>query len=168
MPYPKRSRSRGHGRRQPTRWRQDTFDFTNTAAADITVMDITPDPLAGEQPHGTGLCKSLFVTINASQAAGGTSQDDYSIGIAVVTEDAVTAGSVPNPTTDPRQGWYWWATKAFTATAENLMWPIYDFVVKSARLLRGGYRLVAIISNPANAAPIRFTVGIRGLWALNA
>ena len=90
------------------------------------------------------------------------------IGICVVTEDALAAFALPDPGSDFNQDWYYWAARNTRAT-ENDSLVSWDADIRSARRLRGGYRLVMIVEAPAsNVNDIAISPSMRNLWVQQA
>ena len=72
----------------------------------------------------------------------------------------------PNPLTDINQGWYLWrALQSVRITAEmNYTW---EFDIRTARVVRGGFRLVGVLETGTNPGPVRLSLSGRMLWQID-
>ena len=149
--------------RRRTTWFNKFFETSHTAAPDQSVFDIThPAIAAGAEPTGTVV--RMILEVHMANAATVADLTSLGLGILVTTLDAFTAGAVPDPLTDEGQDWYyWWAGKP-ALSAEGLLVVKQD--IRSARKLRGGYRLILVAENTVNELTTEIAFMVRTLWMM--
>jgi len=113
------------------------------------------------------VCKRLIGTMTLTPVSGVAAQDyNVSIGIAVVTADAVAAGVVPDPVGDAQQDWYYWtAWEGELNSAGQSNWT-KEFDIRTSRRLREGYRLMFQSENSVQELGATLFVRLRTLWSL--
>ncbi len=160
--------------RRKTSWENLAFNIISVAATQtLSVQNLTPEPM--QTTHvgvGTATLRRMLLHVDYSFQLGAT--DDtmqfFSIGIAVVSRDAIVAGAVPDPESDFNQDWYYWTrrgVKVQSITAPGMF--MFDVDIRSARRLRGGYALYMGVEFPVgNADPLRVHLSMRNLWTQEA
>ena len=174
MPRPRFRTSRSfRGAKRPTTWEQIPSSFTRSSAAGQSILDISNDNIIDDESSG-GTCIRMIGTVSAEHDLGAQAIEtvEFGYGIAVITKDALAAGAVPDPlaTLDQNQDWYFWKTYKQTlgpaGTDNGLI--VTDINIRSARRLRGGYRLAFIMEKAITELGMHFHVELRMLWKLNA
>ncbi len=161
-----RSRSRsGRGRRKTT-WFQANANHSRTAGASLNFTDIShPAITANNEPTGT--CRRLIGNwaVTPQTAVAGV-EYNISLGIAVMTIDALTAGATPDPAADVTQDWYWWDSWEGTLADAGLSTYTNHFDIRTARRIREGYRLVLITENLGQELASFVHFRARTLWSM--
>ena len=161
----RRSRSsfRGRAARKKTYWDQNNFQANTTAVGFTSVRDISHILITGGQEAG-GTCLRLVGNMNYMQIAASFEPFNFGVGVAVITNDALAAGAVPDPLTDLTHDWYFWY-----AWEGNLGFEVQhtkEFDICSSRRLREGYRLVWVVQNLIQELPGQLQCNFRTLWTL--
>ena len=87
------------------------------------------------------------------------------VGVAVITKDALSVGTVPDPLSDLEQDWYYWHSwEGNLGFADGQHYKEFDN--RSARRLREGYRLAWIFQNFTQELVGEVQVNLRTLWTL--
>ena len=150
--------------RRATTWHNQLALVTQTAVASLVTTDLTHNMIAAGQEPG-GSCVRLILEVRVSSAATVPELESFAIGVAVVTADALVAGSaaMPNPLSDEDQDWYyWWGSDGIATTSTEILVARVD--IRSARKLRGGYRLVILTENGLNELALNVSIMARTLW----
>ena len=170
-----RTRLRRGSRRaqRPVSWENLAFLATHTAAASTTVADLTPEPMqTSHSGVGTATIKRLILhfELTMNGAAISPQLQFLSIGIVVVTRDAIAGLVLPDPESDFNQDWLYWTRRAIKVQATNGGDQLYiwDADIRSMRRLRGGYGLVMISENPVNNQGVLLASSMRCLWSQQA
>lgn len=155
--------------RQRLSWWQTVFQFQMTSAADQQVADLTPEPLLSTTTgQGNATIRRFITTFSWTYDGASAVADvahDISVGVAVVTQDALAAGAMPDPLTDPGQDWYYWTHRQMKiVSANNQPMHYWEIDIRTARRLRGGYRLALIVQNPVQEEATNLNVATRALW----
>ena len=153
--------------RRKVSWENLAFRIANTAAADITTMDLTPEPM--QTTHvgvGTATVRRAILHFDFIIPNLGSTEFTMSFGIVVVTADGFLGGSVPDPETDFNQDWYYWTRRSFQfETVGSPAQASWDADIRSMRKLRGGYRLIGIVETPVNPDISITMLSMRLLWS---
>ncbi len=155
-------------RRKRTLWENLSFLHSHIAAASVVFSDLTPEPMQGDDA-GVAKCLRIIGNVTAAPDAGSLLSDfNYAIGIAVVTADAIAAGTLPDPFTDFQQSWYYWTKRSYRVGAvEGRVNDGFDFQVRTQRLLRSGYRLVLVSETVLEDQAQAIRIHMRNLWELD-
>jgi len=167
-----RSRPRSRGAPRPTTWDQPIFDFNQAAMGPITtVLDLSnPKIIAGETSSGTIVrCRGEVEIMNGSNS---NTEFEVSIGIVVVTAEALAAVILPNPRGSQSNDWYYWTQKTAHMLGNNTgegdpTWR-WQFDLRSMRKLREGYRLACVVVKDDSTQLSVNHITFRNLWKLNA
>ena len=175
MTLSRRSRRRpstSRARRSRTSWENLIFNST-LGVGGQAFSNMTPEPM--QTTHGgVGLAtiKRMIgtTTINAVGATTSSASQRMSMGISVLTLDALAASVVPDPETDFNQDFYYWTRRSFKhQSTSGPQWLTWDFDIRTMRRLRGGYALVLIHqASDANTLSMEFHTSIRALWTQTA
>ena len=169
MPRPRsRGRSRG-GIRPKYTWHSTMFTHSLAASAGRLFTDISIDNLAVGAVQ-TATCRRMIGECRLT-ATDTALEGEIAVGVAVVTRDAVVSGALPDPLDDNDQDWYYWNGNLVTLTTGLVAGagstnPVWTFDIRSARRLRGGYRLAWISENGENPEALTLHVGMRTLWTV--
>jgi len=171
-----RRRSRRSFTRKPrekTTWDQTTAGFTMVAAVAQSVIDLTPLSITslGFAGNSGGTIKRMIGDLRFETTGAGPDHVDVDIGIVVVTADALAAGAVPDPVSDFTTDWYFWKhldQHLPSNNAESFNQGVIEWDIRTARKLRGGYRLALVIDKGASIFVLNFSFGMRGLWTIKA
>ena len=145
-------------------WHNQRATLVLTAAASQNQLDLS-HPRIQSGAEGTGTCIRMLLTVGIHNAALTTAPDITSIGVGVcvVTADAFVAQALPDPLFDTDQDWYYWWGGSRQVSSLGLEWSVD---VRSARKLRGGYRLVLVAENVINELITNVDLTIRTLWKM--
>ena len=163
---------RSRAPRRKVSWENLAFDFAHTAAADISLAVLTPEPM--QTTHvgvGTATLQRMIANFEYTFSGGNTSTSNQKIfvGVGVVTRDARLAGIVPSPLNSFNQDWYYGTGRVFKkevmGAPENFTWEVD---IRTRRRLRGGYDLVLVVENPINTDVTILTTAMRLLWSQEA
>ncbi len=168
-PRSRRSFRRSAPRRKTT-WDQTTVGFTMAAGVVQTVLDISHLTIATFVSSG-GTILRMIGELKVETSGAAADHVDLDVGVAVVTVDAFLAGAVPDPNGDATYDWYYWNhldthLPGNAAPAMNQGAMTWD--IRTARRLRAEQRLVLIIDKSASTAILNLSLGMRGLWTLQA
>ena len=154
---------RGRGARKKTYWDQTAFVFNPGPSAFLAVRDISHVLISGGNEPG-GTCLRLVGNLNYFQIAASFEVFNLSVGVGVVTNDALAVGAVPDSIVDLTHDWYWWhsweGNLGFEAQHNK------EFDIRFARKLREGYRLVMVLENTVQELVGKVEVRLRTLWTL--
>ncbi len=120
---------------------------------------------------GLATCQLMIIHVDMTYLDANVALDQsfVSMGVAVVTEDALAAAALPDPEFDFNHDWYYWTRRMHKQnTLDSPPITSWDAIIRSKRRLRGGYRLVLITENPANPDPIEVMISMRNLWVQQA
>ena len=163
----RRSRRSSGQPRAKTTWDQKLLNFSLIPAGGQHVADISHELIIfADEPAGT--CKRLVGNINLyADSIVGAEEANFALGIAVVTEDALTAFAVPDSQFDLDQDWYYWyAWRGLVGNTGGGPQLTVNFDIHSVRRLRGGYRLMLTIQHTITEVQNRLTWNARTLWSL--
>ncbi len=104
--------------------------------------------------------------VDVAAVGGSATQQVFSMGVCVLSRDAATAGTVPEPLSDLQQAWYYWAVRNPIGEAGGDRQQSWDFDIRTKRRLRSGYDLVLTTENPTNELVIDVSISIRLLWTV--
>ena len=168
MPSNRRFRSRcGGSARVKTTWNNLAFTFGLSTLGVVVFAEITPVNL-----NNTGTLLRSIISFSADQLDPVlTVPQEYAIGIAVQTRQAIDNLEILEPLANMDQDWYYWTGRTLfrEGAAESVTGDRWEVDLRSKRRLRGGYGLV-ITMEPAiaNLVDIDVTVGLRQLWAIDS
>ena len=149
---------------RPMTWHNQSTTLSLTPAAGQKLVDLS-HPRIQSGAEGTGTCIRMLLTVGIHNAAATTTPDITSIGIGVgvLTADALAALVSPDPLSDTDQDWYYWWGGSRQVSSLGLEWSAD---IRSARKLRGGYRLVLVAENETNELTTVVDVTARTLWKM--
>ena len=92
-------------------------------------------------------------------------QQIVSLGIYVASHEGFDQNAFSDPEGDFFQDWYYWTRRAaqVEATGEPRTFS-WDADIRTMRKLRGGYKLVYVVSHPLNPQPVELHTSMRLLW----
>ena len=162
---PRRAVSR---KKKRTVWENLQFVHSHIAAASLIFLDLTPEPMSSDLV-GTAKCLRILGHHSSAPDAGSLLDSfGYGIGITVMTNDAFTAGAVPDPLTDFQQSWYYWDIQQ-NRVATNVgltSRPVY-FDMRTQRVLRSGFKLALVTQTLIEDQAQFLDVTMRLLWEIN-
>ena len=160
------------GPRRQTTWENLCIEFAHGTAGSEVIADLTPEPMGSDLIGTATLIRSLMeFSFMMDTASTGATVQQIAFGITVMTNDAFAAGAVPDPLTgDFQQSWYYWTCKQIIGSAgagpRLVSWNVD---IRSARRLRGGFKLVAISESPAaNDLDTTLFLSMRNLWQITS
>jgi len=134
-----------------------------TAAASQAAIDISHLTISlGDNAGGTCLRLMGNFTYGFNDAI--FEDANIGVGVAVVTKDAMSIGTMPDPLSDLEHDWYYWHAWEGIVGLENQHEQTFD--IRSARKLREGYRLAFISQNFTQELSTTLRVRLRTLWTL--
>ena len=158
------SRTRG-GRRPKTTWENVNFEMSFTAAASVSVADLS---MVVTQTEGfqrpTKIIRSI-IDLTWSQNAFNDEPQSLGIGIWVVQHEGLTGDGAADVINDFQQDFYFWTTLfslqqgANTQAARFRSWDI-----RTSRNIRGGYGLLFKAQNETQESAMKLQVAMRNLW----
>jgi len=137
------------------------------AAASISALDLTPEPMATSE---FGVAKILRLIANFSLGAVSNSANPQhiAVGVYVVSHEAFLQLAFSTPFAgDPSQSWYYWKNVVMVSAAGSAELVTWEADIRTQRLLRGGYKLVFIVENPVNSFAMTLEVSFRNLWEID-
>ncbi len=159
-----RRRFRRGGARSPrakTSWENLAFNATHTAAASVTLADLTPG-IEDNLVRGTLMRALIHFDLNQIDTNVNNVQF-VSVGIAVITADAFVAGATPDPEGDFDQDWYYW--RAWGIDIDATVGFNFPFDIKTSRKLRAGFGLMLVFeTGVVSAGSLQVELQARGLW----
>ncbi len=143
----RRSRSYGSSNRRTARrqttWENLIIQHPHGTLGEQIITDITPEPMRTDLVGRATIVRCILKLI-LQKDTGSTSAtlQQIGLGISVVTNDAFAALAVPDAMSDFGQDWYYWTVLqgVFAASAGPQPEVLAD--IRTARLLRSGYKLV--------------------------
>ena len=167
-----RSFTRGRGSRRQTEW-----GFTRSLAnilvpANSFVLAGVIDITLFDDSLPLTLVRTRGVIQVQSDQAGASELQIGAVGVAIVTQAAITLGvtAMPDPVTFEDSG-IWQTYQAFAATttaaAENPVQTLYHIDSKAQRKIETGEGLVAVVANLSAATGLLFTFNFRYLFKLH-
>ena len=158
------SRGAGGRGRRPVLWENTSVSHNHPAASALIVTDVSPEAIqTGTEQTGLLRRTILHFTMSPTVAA---SAFDIAIGIAVVTEDGLAAGALPDPLAALEQGWLYWTERFFIMQNGSPTQLDWDVEINSMRKLRGGYRLALISETPITDDANDLHITARLLWSV--
>ena len=150
--------------RRRTTWYNRIRKITQPSVG-LIITDLT-HPMISSGFESTGTCVRLIIQLRATNITAVPDLVSLAVGVAVVTQDAVAAGfiAMPNPLTDVEQDWYLWWYGNLGVSDHTVLFLDRD--IRSARRLRGGYRLVLITETEVTELSTEISVMARTLWML--
>ena len=146
-----------------TSWFNQLYEATLTAAGSQQVFDLS-HPRITTLTESTGTVVRMIMEVHLANAATVPDLTSFSLGVTVLTEDARAAGATPDPLSDSDQDWYyWWAGKPAVSDSGKV---VIQVDIRSARRLRGGFRLAMIMQNAVNELPTEVVAMVRTLWMM--
>ena len=122
-----------------------------------------PAIVAGYESSGT-VVRFIAEVLGTSQAPVGEPVT-LGLGVAVISEDAMQVPVTPSPLTDVNQDWYyWWA--GTPTLGQDRTERLFSVDIRSARKLRGGYRLSMTWQNFLSEVGTELSVMVRTLWMM--
>ena len=169
-----RGRPRGGSRRRTSRrvttWENLIFSIPLAVGINQVVSDITPEPMSADVVGTATIVRSLIkVTHNLTFESG--NPQEVGLGITVMTNDGFFALAPPDPLSDFQQDWYWWtfmSNMKETFSSEASYQEVFD--IRSARRLRGGFKLVLVTETSVGGHPVasELRVSMRNLWQVTS
>ncbi len=167
----RRARARPRARRNPrakVSWENLAFTANLTAAVNIVIADLTPEPIQTVTGDvGTATLRRAIMHFDLSQdAVGDNNVNIGTIGIYVAGHEGFDQNAVSDPEGDFFQDWYYWTRRAIMRdTAGEAAMVSWDADIRSMRKLRGGYKLVMVVTHPLNGNPLELRTSMRLLWS---
>jgi len=165
-----RSPSRSPGR--ATLWENISVEHAHGTVGEEVVTDLTPEPMATALVGTATLIRSVMNFRYGIDAAGSSdTAQQVALGITVMTNDAFAALAIPDPLTgDFQQGWYYWTARqvlgAGSGGPREMFW---EADIRSARKLRGGFKLVMVSETTAiNDLGTALFINMRNLWQITS
>jgi len=161
------SRPRSRGRREKTTWENVNFEILRTAAAGVSVADITPvfiQTNAFQTP--SKIIRSLMSFDFDVDSSIGEVQS-ISVGILVVNHESLTGDGIPDVINDFQQDFYFWKTFSLRPVSNEGLHQHFEVDIRTSRRLRGGYGLLFIAQNPVQERATTLDVSMRNLWVLS-
>jgi len=169
MPARRVSRRSGRAGRQtsrrPTTWENIIIQHAHGTVGEEVVTDLTVEPMGTSLVGTATLIRSIIrLQWNKDTSGVATAIQQLAIGITVMTNDAFAGLVVPDPLSDFQQDWYYWQALG-TAWNINGEAVVVEADIRSARRLRGGFKLVLITESPAsNSLDTELWMTMRNLW----
>ena len=164
---PARRGRRQSGPRRKVSWENLAVNHSHGVMASVVFTDLTPEPM--QTVHlgvGTATIRRMLGHLTLSVQAADAAASFMSVGVAVVSQDALAAGALPDPEGDFNQDWYYWTRRSILVPALGGLFQLdWDFDIRSMRRLRGGYALVFISESPLNPQITDLEVSMRTLWS---
>jgi len=164
-----RGRSSGRTRRVPTTWEQIQTPINFPIVAVSSSFDITQQTIRLQENTGGTIIRTIgeFAFFPDTGTALGD-EAIVSLGICVVTKDALAAGALPDPSTDLEHDWYYWVSTRFAPVAGGGEDSTFRFKwdIRSSRRLREGYRLVLLAEKEVSEGTFAGLLSMRNLWQL--
>ncbi len=165
-----RAPARG-GPKRATTWENLCIEFPHGVLGEEVIFDLTPEPMATALVGTATLIRSIM-DIWFSVDGSGTSNviQQIALGITVMTNDAFAAAAVPDPLTgDFQQAWYYWTCMQLVHSGVNAEPNKRMADIRTARKLRGGFKLVAITESLAsNDLDTTLFLSMRNLWQVTS
>ena len=164
---PRRRSPRRSGPARKVSWENLAVNHSHGVMASTVFTDLTPEPM--QTVHlgvGTATIRRLLGHLTFSAAGADADASFISIGVAVVSQDALAAGALPDPEGDFNQDWYYWTRRSLRIVATGGPAQVdWDLDIRSMRRLRGGYALVMISETPTNNVVTDLEISLRTLWS---
>ncbi len=162
------SRRRSTSGRRPTTWENLIINHPHGVVGETVVTDITPEPMASDLVGRATIVRCILnLRMNKDTSATSNTLQRIGLGITVMTNDAFAALAVPDPLSDFQQDWYYWTTLQQVFASGNIDGPAKDHDNRTARLLRGGFKLVLISESLSlNDIDTNLSIMMRNLWKI--
>jgi len=153
-----------------TSWENLAFGINLPAGANIVVSDLTPEPMQNNLVGTATLVRSIMA-FNHMLPGQDLAVITVAVGITVMTNDAFFALASPDPLSDFQQDWYYWhlhdSMRVSGPTENSNRW---NADIRSARRLRGGFKLVMVVETNAVGNPdtTDLSVVMRNLWQVTS
>ena len=160
---PRRSR----GRRKRTQWSQQNILFTQVATAGISFADLTLEPMATSE-EGVAKILRLIANFTLSAVATTVAAQRAALGIYVASHEAFLQLAFASPFSgDETTGWYYWTSRVLLHAAAANSPDQWEVDIRTQRLLRGGYKLIGVVENPAQTLVLSLDMDVRTLWEVD-
>jgi len=153
--------------RKRTLWKQSSTLFVHTTAADIQVADLTPSPMNTTQ-EGSAKVLRMLGSVDLTAEGTNAAANAWALGMYVAGHEEFDQNAIAAPLGgDPQQGWYYWTHRDFqhAASGQKPMEIMLD--IRTARVLRAGYKLLMVSQTPVTALIIEVRISLRTLWEIN-
>ena len=157
---------RSRGPKPKLSWDQTSFVHILALAGGSLVTDITNLHISAAGGAGipTGTCIRMVGNLTVFQRAIGVEEQNYNIGVSVMTADALFAGATPDPRDDVLQDWYYW--RGWEGMVSDDQNHEASFDIRSSRRLREGFRLAWVTQNSSTEVDAEMRVHLRTLWRM--
>ena len=149
-----------------------TVEHPHGVLGEEVFTDLTPQPMATDLVGTATLIRSVMnFRFGADTSSLGATVQRIGIGITVMTNDAFAASAIPDPLTgDFQQSWYYWTARQQTLLGTSgPREQFWDVDIRSARRLRGGFKLVIISESPSlNDLDTSLFINMRNLWQITS
>jgi len=165
-----RAPARG-GPKRATTWENLCIEFPHGTAGEEVIFDLTPEPMATALVGTATLIRSIMDLWFYTDGVGNTTTiQQVALGITVMTNDAFAAAAVPDPLTgDFQQAWYYWSCMQLVHNASGVPPSTRTVDIRTARKLRGGFKLVAITESlSTNDIDTALFLNMRNLWQITS
>ncbi len=153
------------GTKPKTIWENLHFRFLHSAVGSATFSVISPEPLRTDN-IGTAVIHRMIGHIDMAAVGTDATQQIGAFGVCVLSRDAATAGTVPEPLSDTQQAWYYWTVRNAIGEPGGNRQMSWDFDIRTKRRLRSGYDLVWVWENTLNELAVDVDISIRSLWSV--
>ena len=154
-------------------WHQSGITFNLAATGVLVFADVTPTPLAPEDPedegHGNAVVIRSIANFSLRNVGTDAAVHNMGVGMYVSTKTALDNLSFVDPLvgTSLNQDWYYWSARSLLKNDFAQEGKDWDIDIRSSRKLRNGYRLLIVaVADVANTDPLILTVGMRNLWRI--
>jgi len=165
-----RAPSRSPGR--ATIWENISVEHPHGTAGEEVFTDLTPEPMATALIGTATLIRSIMNFRYGADAVGTSSVvQQVGLGITVMTNDAMAGTALPDPLTgDFQQAWFYWTVRQITLQSTSVpREQFWDADIRSARKLRGGFKLVIISESVStNDIDTSLFINMRNLWQITS
>ena len=152
------------GAKRPTTWQQDLLSLPLTVAAQQFILDVSPTQIISGF-DSTATLKRTIGHIDLFNDGIGSESFLTTVGMCVVTSEAIVASVVPDPLFDLEQDWYYWKAVEPRLSPETPSYS-WEFDLKTGRRLREGYRLVFIMEHPIFEVTGHLLLSLRTVWSI--
>ncbi len=129
---------------------------------------MTPPPLSSTLVGQATIIRSIM-TYNHIVAVADAVPSRIGIGVTIMTNDGFVALAPPDPLSDSSQSWYYWMLRDFRVAQTVNINDQWSADIRSARRLRGGFKLVLVVETDAatHIAASTFRATMRNLWRVD-
>ena len=166
MPTRRRSASSSRRTKIRTVWQQTNFTHTQTPVSSQQITDISHQAIMDEDER-TGKVLRVIGNITVTPQVG-TAPGDYNFAaaISVASENALTGSRIPGALNASQQDWYYWTSWEGELSSGGTSNHTVYFDIRTARVLREGYRLVWNSQNAVQELGSNLFVRLRTLWSM--